>query len=122
MHIAMSEQEVVTAPLTSESVEASPVAEAVITASDSANEESVADSVSSEEEMMGDEEGGEEEWEDESRLRIVEGGLNFVLKNFGEDLGDFYGLIISYDEPFFKVCIPCLLFMRIKTFAMRCNE
>jgi hypothetical protein len=40
----------------------------------------------------------------DGRLRIVEQGLNFLLKDFGaENGGEFHGLIISYDEPFFKV-------------------
>ena len=48
-------------------------------------------------------EGVSEEVSD-GRLRIVEQGLNFLLKDFGaENGGEFHGLIISYDEPFFKV-------------------
>lgn len=42
------------------------------------------------------------EVEEESKIEIVEGGLNFVLKHF-DGIGDFYGLIISYDQPYFRV-------------------
>jgi len=53
----------------------------------------------------------EEHVEEESKIRIVEGGLNFILKNF-DGIGDFYGLIISYDQPYFRVC----------TFPMSCMQ
>ena len=58
-----------------------------------------------EEEVGGDDElveGDEDDVEDKSKLRIVEGGLNFIHKNF-DGIGKFYGLIISYDEPYFRV-------------------
>lgn len=45
-----------------------------------------------------DENGGSEG----PKLKIIEGGLNFISKKF-EDMGNFYGLIISYDEPYYKV-------------------
>lgn len=44
----------------------------------------------------------EEEEEEEAQIGIVEGGLNFILKYF-EGNGNFYGLIISYDQPYFRV-------------------
>ena len=52
-----------------------------------------------------DEEEDDEEEEEEEESEVVGGvvvGETFVLKSFG-DLGDFNGLIISHDKPFFKV-------------------